>query len=277
MHSLTFTLFRYILVLIVCFFALGASFAHGADQPVYQPLIAIPGLTNDSTRTLAGFFNTAYMVLIGLGALFAVLKISLAGVKYSLSDLISSKSEAKNDIYGSLLGLAILLIPFMVLNTINPNLTNINVLDGALKVTLTESTDVPVAATLGNGANASPAERDALIKSCPNDLRTPAPDSFCCANAEYTGTFKCGSTVASAIDTRIGLDTAKVYKPGEINDLLKSRPQGTVNVIGVTTRPDQAAADCTGALAGSTPIIFTQAGNSTTGAKKFDKVLVCAK
>jgi hypothetical protein len=46
---------------------------------------------------------------------------------------------AKSDIKGVLLGLAILLIPYLVLNTINPELTNLDVLKLAPKVNTTST------------------------------------------------------------------------------------------------------------------------------------------
>ncbi len=191
MRTLSFTVLPYTLMLLVCFFALCGAPAHAAEQ--YQPLVGIPGLTNDSTRTLENFFNTAYMVLIGLGALFAVFKISMAGIKYSLSDLISSKSEAKSDIYGALLGLAILLIPAIVLETINPNLTNINVLGGAVPVILSQTetgtaVQGPSAATLNqrtaDACTAAPGKQ--LGPSCPQGGITPTAKS---AAASCTGGF----------------------------------------------------------------------------------------
>ena len=57
-------------------------------------------------------------------------------MKYSLSDIVTDKASAKHDIQGVLLGLAILLIPFIVLNTINPNLTSLNILKSAQKLNL---------------------------------------------------------------------------------------------------------------------------------------------
>jgi hypothetical protein len=68
------------------------------------------------------------MLLIVIGALIGVVKIVFAGVKYSLSDIITDKHDAKEDIMGVFLGLVLLLIPFIVLNTIYPDLTNLNIL-----------------------------------------------------------------------------------------------------------------------------------------------------
>jgi hypothetical protein len=106
---------------------------HGADS--YVPLVGIPHLTNEPGRTLPEYINALYLLTIGLGSLLAFFKITWAGVKYMLSDIVTDKSDAKDSIKGALLGLAILLIPFIVLSTIYPNLTNLDVLKVAPAVT----------------------------------------------------------------------------------------------------------------------------------------------
>lgn len=113
--------------------------AHAATQN-FSPLVGLPGITDLKTATLPEYINAIYLVLIGLGTLIGVIRISWAGVKYSLSAGSHHLLEtAKSDIKGVLLGLAILLIPYIVLNTINPELTNLNVLQLAPKVNLTET------------------------------------------------------------------------------------------------------------------------------------------
>ena len=102
------------------------SFAEAATQ--YVPIVGIPGLTNQNTASLPDYINRIYFFTITIGAMYGVVKIAFAGVKYSMSDIITSKESAKEDIKGVLLGLAILLIPFIVLRTINPELTRLDVL-----------------------------------------------------------------------------------------------------------------------------------------------------
>lgn len=115
----------------------GAATAYGAT---YQPLVGLPALEGPGGGTgLAGYFNQLYMLTVALGAILAFLRIAFAGAKWSLSEIITDKSEAKNDIQGALLGLAILLIPFIVLNTIYSGLTNLNILERANTIKTTPS------------------------------------------------------------------------------------------------------------------------------------------
>lgn len=112
-----------------------------AETKTYVPLVGIPGVTDKTTPSLADYINSIYLFTISVGGLFGVVKIGYAGVKYSMSDVITDKSAAKESIRGVLLGLAILLIPFIVLKTINSDLTNLDVLQNAkdLKVDLKSS------------------------------------------------------------------------------------------------------------------------------------------
>lgn len=118
------------LFLCTLFFFVSFSPAFGATAQ-YTPLVGIPPLGSAQGTGLAAYLNRIYVVLIAIGAIIAFIKIAIAGVKWSMSDVITDKGEAKKDIQGALLGLAILLIPFIVLNTIYPGLTNLNILGGA--------------------------------------------------------------------------------------------------------------------------------------------------
>lgn len=252
------------------------------DKDAYVPLISIPHISErpgtpiEQGGRLVNFFNSAYMLLVSIGAMIAVVKISMAGVKYSLSDVITDKSDARNDIRGSLVGLLILTVPYIVLKEINPDLVRLDVLRSAIPIHLTEKNQIPNTVTLGAGANATPAVREELINSCSSDLRI-VNGGYCCGNATYTGQYKCGNTVSPNTNNLLQIDGGKVYNQGEINELLKNRSSDAVLVIGVTSRPDQAAQDCASSLPGSEPVLLKQAGGTTVGTRQFQDFLVCAK
>jgi len=94
----------------------------------FVPLVGIPGVTDTQTQaTKDGFniyINALYIFAITVGALLAVLKLVAAGVKYMFSDIVTNKMDAINDIKGAILGLLIVISAFILLNTINPELTN---------------------------------------------------------------------------------------------------------------------------------------------------------
>ena len=105
----------------------------GIDFKSYEPIVNIPGVSSDGTnRTLPDLLNALFRILIGVGAMLAVIRIAISGVKYMASETsISSKEEAKQDITNSVFGLLVLLAIFLLLTVINPQLTNLNFLTGA--------------------------------------------------------------------------------------------------------------------------------------------------
>lgn len=115
----------------------------------YVPLVNIPGIENTGSGNLPLYLNRIYTLVIAIGALIAVVKIMMAGVKYSLSGIVTDKATAKSDIKGALLGLALLLVPYIVLTQINSDLVSMNILQNIDKVKVDLTTK---GATPGNGA-----------------------------------------------------------------------------------------------------------------------------
>jgi len=94
----------------------------------YEPFVDLPGF-NYSGGNVAEVVNGVFLLLLAVGAVWGVVKIAIAGVKYTMTDVVPQKNSAKDDIKGVLLGLAILVIPYLILYTINPDLTNLNIFE----------------------------------------------------------------------------------------------------------------------------------------------------
>lgn len=99
-------------------------------QPKITLFQSIPFVEGNNVNTET-FVQALYTLAIALAAFIAVLKIIGAGVKYALSEVVTSKEEAKKDIQNALLGLIIILAAVTILNTVNPNLTNLSALRNA--------------------------------------------------------------------------------------------------------------------------------------------------
>jgi hypothetical protein len=127
-----------------------------AAPTTYTPLVGIPGVQT-TPGNLPAFLNKLYLLTISIGAIFATIKIVMAGVKWSLSDIVTDKSSAKQDIKGALFGLAILLVPFIVLSQIYPNLTSMNFLQSVPSVDLTVNS---TASGIATGQTESDAVRE---------------------------------------------------------------------------------------------------------------------
>jgi hypothetical protein len=94
--------------------------------------------TFNSIPFLSGVVNTAnfaealFNIAIAIAAILVVVRLIWAGSRYMLSGLVTGKESAKEDIKNAVLGLLIILGSVTILQTINPQLLNLNAL-GTLK------------------------------------------------------------------------------------------------------------------------------------------------
>lgn len=110
-----------ILTLLVSTILLTPAVVFGAD---YVPLVGLPGV--DEGGNFDNFIQTLYILSITIAALLAVIKIVIAGVKWMLSDVVTSKANAKKDINGALIGLLVVLGAVVILTVINPDITKVD-------------------------------------------------------------------------------------------------------------------------------------------------------
>lgn len=105
------------------------SFAVAHAQAGYTPLTTIPGVTN-AGGGLVGYIQALFLLSISVGALLAVIKIAIGGFQYMMTDVVTSKENARRDIFGALIGLGILLASVLVLTTIYPDLVRLDIFTG---------------------------------------------------------------------------------------------------------------------------------------------------
>lgn len=109
-----------------------------SEEP-YVPLAKIPGLPEEFDFTdscpLGKYMNIMINAFIGIVAVIAMIMIVMGGINYVMSDLVTSKEEAKSGIQNAILGLIMALTCYLILNTINPSLLNI-CLDNIPKATI---------------------------------------------------------------------------------------------------------------------------------------------
>jgi len=116
-----------ICVLTIACFGIITPLAYAEE---FIPLVGIPFIDTATNPSLPGYVNALYKAAISIAAFMAVVKIIFAGVKYMLSDVVTSKEDAKKDIRGALIGLLIVIGAVLILNTINPQLKGLKALDG---------------------------------------------------------------------------------------------------------------------------------------------------
>lgn len=110
---------KYLLILTTLFLPVLAL-----AQTRYTPIVGIPGV--DPNSNFDSYINALYALSISIAALLAVIKIVIAGVKWMMTDVVTSKGDAKKDIQGALIGLLIVLGAVLILTVINPDLTRVN-------------------------------------------------------------------------------------------------------------------------------------------------------
>lgn len=91
----------------------------------YDPIVGVPGV-DPKNSDFNVYINSIYALSIGLAALLAVIKIIIAGVKWMLTDVVTSKEEAKKDIKGALIGLLIILSAVLLISVINKDILDVN-------------------------------------------------------------------------------------------------------------------------------------------------------
>src|SRR3989344_6446710 len=110
----------------------------------YTPLAPLPGTTNEEGKTdIQTYIPGIFKLAIGIASVLAVLMIIIGGVEYITTDAIQGKSEGKARIQNALWGLALVLVSWILLYTINPKLTvfNLNVETTTTNVETTTSKD----------------------------------------------------------------------------------------------------------------------------------------
>lgn len=150
---------------IILSLGLGVLVTHAQS---YTPLAPLPGTfvgsTGSETTNVSLYLSGAIKLLVALGAALAVLFAIIGGTQYVAAGITpDAKSGAKERIFNSLIGLAIILTSYLVLSSINPNLVRLN-----FKLPQIGTTPVQQYQQTGGGS---------ISSSCPNPNDT---SSACC-------------------------------------------------------------------------------------------------
>lgn len=110
----------------------------------YCLLAPIPGIGDangrvDIKKGIGDYLLGIIRFVIAMCGVLAVLMIVIAGIQYMSTDAISGKEDAKEKITNVIFGLIIALGGYIILNTINPQLTNFNTTISEQVVTVEES------------------------------------------------------------------------------------------------------------------------------------------
>jgi hypothetical protein len=101
----------------------------------YQQLSPITGPNNEplvDATTFSSYLQSAYRIGIGACFVLGVIMFTWAGIEYVVSESMNSKADGKARMTAALTGLAIALVSYILLYTINPDLLSFkNILPAA--------------------------------------------------------------------------------------------------------------------------------------------------
>lgn len=107
--------------------ALSVPFLAFADD-TFVSLTSLPGINSlIGSPSLPSFVNNLYRLCIGAAALFAFVEIVWAGYLFmSNSDNISKNTKARQKIMNAIIGLVLVLSPYIVFSIINPKILDLS-------------------------------------------------------------------------------------------------------------------------------------------------------
>ena len=115
---------KYVLLFVVVFLFLTLSQGVLALEVTYPTIPGAPAITGDST--LAQYVQYFFVVEIEIGGIIGVISIVIAGIQILIAaGNPTAISAARERILDSVLGIALLMLSFIILNTINPQLTTL--------------------------------------------------------------------------------------------------------------------------------------------------------
>ena len=93
----------------------------------YVPLAPLTQeMTNAGQTDFTGYASSAISFIVGFSAVLAVLVLVYGGFLYMTGEAIGTKALGKETMQNAIYGLLLILASFVILNTINPDLVNLN-------------------------------------------------------------------------------------------------------------------------------------------------------
>jgi len=123
-------LFRFsflIIILFISFFCLSGKKAYAQSLEVKYPVISGENLNTDANLTLPKYVLYLFNIGMFIGFWAVFISLLIAGVMYLLSPAKPDlQAEAKDRVGGAISGLLILVLTYLIITTINPQLSYLN-------------------------------------------------------------------------------------------------------------------------------------------------------
>jgi cell wall-associated NlpC family hydrolase len=183
------------------------------DGRTGQSRISIRDITQ---YQLGSFINKLFQIAVAILGVVAVIMIIIAGVEYMTVESIYGKSDAKKRIAGAATGLILALGIFIILNTINPQLLNINFGENLKVVELNNDPDTPAGVT--GAITASGNRLTTTSYTLPEDLKT-VTGIYCPGSGGIRSVRRIAESFEGNVTYRYGgkgghLPSGKIYDEG---------------------------------------------------------------
>ncbi len=109
-------------------FCLSFLFSGVALAAEFVPIVPIPSLDLNNQTTLAQYINALFKLAISIGAILAVISIIIGGFEYMTAEAVGAKKGGKDRVWSAVLGLVLLLLSWLILYVINPNILSLDAL-----------------------------------------------------------------------------------------------------------------------------------------------------
>lgn len=190
----------------------GVLFANAEISATYTPLAPLPlgeGGNTPATYTLTNYLTGAIKLLVAVAGALAIIVLIIGGTQYVAAGINpSAKGDAKERIWNALIGLALVLTSYLILNSIDPRLVQFNLTlprVGAVPTTPGAITASPTTAPT-SGAWASDENERAQLATKGISVKTPPCTTI--------GQSRCTSVTGLGQSAINGLGALKSSCPG---------------------------------------------------------------
>lgn len=110
---------------VLIFFSLISIAASPANAQEETSKLSVPFGGQVEFTSPAQYIKAIYNFSLGIGSVLALFLIVIGGIRYTLSEAVTNKSDSKDQIRGAVIGLILLLTSFLILQTVNPKITDL--------------------------------------------------------------------------------------------------------------------------------------------------------
>ena len=211
----------------------------------YEPLVGIPGIDKnavlDPKTGLSTYFNGIFRIAIVVSGILAVIMIVIGGFEYITSEAMGGKKDGRDRITSAIGGLILLLFSYILLNTINPDITQIKINFATLHSGCTGKTNddgtCQGISTLNLGSNGGQSSLENKIANLNKSNCSNPGDPINNQSGTQAGVITCGEGDLSKDTGLVYLDLNKDsnQSPESVNQTIHQFEKQCQNIFGSNT------------------------------------------